>query len=148
LEEDDYVMTYGALNRQLHLNGISLGNAHGNVIDVLKVEKRPNLLGWIKRKPKTTVLGVIGFQGWTRGVPHKERKALAAYTDLAHLKSAGGISLIPSLINTYDIVLHAIAKKTTPLPSKGMRNGQSVSIDDSSGKREHGTKTPGTLPHN
>ncbi len=111
LNEIDHIITYGELKRELGAFGFSLNNLHGNSIDIVRTEKRPELLGILKRQNKETVVGNICFSGWTQKVAGSELDAVREYTGLGSLKIVREIPTIPALIYAYREVLDKIAKK-------------------------------------
>ena len=117
VDKTNYDITYRELQAILNRHGFSLANPHGNYVDIIRVEKRPTILGLFRTREVQTRVGQIGLPRWSAQVGRSTLKTVREVTGLTEkrgIDSASffkGLDPMQTLITTYHGPLMRLAER-------------------------------------
>jgi prophage maintenance system killer protein len=117
IDKTNYNITYRELQSILNRYGFSLANHHGNYVDIIRMEKRPTILGLFRTRDVQTRLGQIGLPRWTAQVGRGALKTVREVTGLTERQGTDsasffkGLDPMQTLITTYHEPLMRLAER-------------------------------------
>jgi death-on-curing protein len=118
LDRRTYTVTFNELNQIIKPHGFELLNAHGNYIDVVRIDHLPKYLGLIGPiVRKETRLAQVGFPGWKRQATKGALKTVRESTGLTAENGFDskvffqGADPLHSLIDVYSKPLQRLADR-------------------------------------